>query len=487
MTPPHSLTPTLPRRGGLLAALAATVAVAAALPAAAHASTATLEGDVLVVRGAPGEKNWLTVNPSEDEPAKVRIGDISAPTAYPSLCAADEYSYNSITCSVPSGGLRLDAGDREDILHVGTVPAGTAVVADGGAGNDTLRGTAETPAQLLGGTGDDRIEGGDAGETVDGGPGNDEVLGNKGPDVVRGGDGNDKLGPDYWTEQSDDVVDGGPGYDQIEMNWQSGSGDFQPPIDVSIDGLTNDGRPGEHDNVTGVERIYLTANATLTGSDQADELTIFNSDGSSRLYGRGGDDKLSAFDLADTVDGGPGADTIGGGYGDDTIIGGPGRDIINADVSGTSCHWIQCRMPYGNDTVEARDGEADSITCGIGTDVVDADPVDTVAPDCETVNVGRDEGHPQNEPDDGRPQGRPDAGPSLKGLRVRRRGGTLIVSGRATGVAAVTVKATRGGRRVARATARVRAGGFKTRLRVGRARVRVTVAAGAAKRTLSVL
>ena len=53
-----------------------------------------------------------------------------------------------------------------------------------------------------------------------------------------------------------------------------------------------------------MERIYLTADATLTGSDEADELTIFNSDGSSRLYGRGGDDKLSAFNLADTVDSG---------------------------------------------------------------------------------------------------------------------------------------------------------------------------------------
>lgn len=150
---------------------------------------------------------------------------------------------------------------------------------------------------------------------------------------------------------------------------------YQPPID----GATNDGRPGEHDNVTRVERIYLTADATLTGPNEADELTIFNSDGSSKLYGRGGDDKLSAFNLADIVDGGAGNDTIEGGFGDDTITGGPGRDMINADVSGTSCHWIQCQMPYGNDTVDARDGEADSVTCGIGADVVYADPQDTVS------------------------------------------------------------------------------------------------------------
>ena len=440
---PH-LTPMPRRRAGVLAALAAAVAAAAVLPAAADASTVSLEGGVLVVRGAAGESNWLTVDRNEDQPSKLQIGDISAPDAYPSVCVPDEYSYNVVTCSVPSGGVRLDAGDGDDIIHVGTAPAGTAVAADGGPGNDTLRGTAETPAQLLGGAGDDKIEGGDAGETVDGGPGNDEVLGNKGPDVVLGGDGNDTLGIDYWTEQSDDIVDGGAGYDQIEMNWQSGDDDFQPPIDVSIDGAANDGRPGERDDVTRVERIYLTANATLTGSEGADELTIFNSDGSSKLSGRGGDDKLSAFDLADTIDGGAGADTIEGGYGDDTITGGPGRDMINADVSGTSCHWIQCRMPYGNDTIEARDGEPDTITCGIGTDVVTADPADTVAADCETVNAGAG-GQQSGGQQQGQQQGGQDAGPSLADVRVRHRGRRVIVTGRATGVTAVTVKATRGG------------------------------------------
>jgi len=235
-----------------------------------------------------------------------------------------------------------------------------------------------------------------------------------------------------------------------------------------------------------VERIYQTANATLAGSDEADELTIFNSDGSSKLYGRGGDDKLSAFDMADTLDGGAGADTIEGGYGDDTITGGPGRDMINADVAGTSCHYIQCRMPYGNDTVDVRDGEADNVTCGIGTDVVTADPADTVAPDCETVNVGAASSQQGAQPPKQGRQTGGKGGPSLTGVRARRSRGVVIVAGRARGVAAVSIKASRGGRRVARAKARVRAGRFMARLRVGRARVRVTVAAGSAKRTLSV-
>ena len=114
--------------------------------------------------------------------------------------------------------------------------------------------------------------------TIDGGDGDDEIDA-RGPDVIHGGDGNDKLVADYWQEQSTDVVDGGPGYDQIESNWESEAGKYQPPIVVSIDGVANDGRPGENDNVTAVERIYLNAPATLTGSDGPDEFTVFNTDG----------------------------------------------------------------------------------------------------------------------------------------------------------------------------------------------------------------
>jgi hypothetical protein len=71
-------------------------------------------------------------------------------------------------------------------------------------------------------------------------------------------------------------------------------------------------------------------------------------------------------------------------------------------------------------------------------------------------------------------------------VRVRDKGRTVIVTGRATGVTAVTAKATRRGHRVARAKVRLSAGRFTARLRVGHAGVRVTVTAGTAKRTLSV-
>jgi PASTA domain/RTX calcium-binding nonapeptide repeat (4 copies) len=110
--------------------------------------------------------------------------------------------------------------------------------------------------------------------------------------------------------------------------------------------------------------------------------------GASDLSGLGGDDSLNASDGNDRLDGGAGADSLDGGYGDDTIVGGPGQDSISGDTAQGECGIWYCKLPSGNDTIDARDGERDSVTCGVGADSVKADPADTVAPDCETVARG---------------------------------------------------------------------------------------------------
>jgi hypothetical protein len=43
---------------------------------------------------------------------------------------------------------------------------------------------------------------------------------------------------------------------------------------------------------------------------------------------------------------------------------------------------------FGNDTIDVRDGEQDSVQCGPGDDTVTADAIDTVADDCEHVARG---------------------------------------------------------------------------------------------------
>lgn len=136
-----------------------------------------------------------------------------------------------------------------------------------------------------------------------------------------------------------------------------------------------------------VERIALNIAGSYTGSDGPDELRIAQITGSVMLTGLGGDDLLRGADGADRLDGGAGDDTLDAGFGDDVIVGGPGKDAISGDRRGGDCGPYWCKQPYGNDTIDARDGETDSIACGAGQDSVKADRIDVVAADCETVDT----------------------------------------------------------------------------------------------------
>ena len=96
----------------------------------------------------------------------------------------------------------------------------------------------------------------------------------------------------------------------------------------------------------------------LTGTDLADF-----------ICGGPGADSVAALDGSDAVLAGAGNDTIDGGAGDDELRGGSGSDSI---FGGS-----------GDDRLFARDLVSDYLECGQGYDIVVADPVDTVAADCE--------------------------------------------------------------------------------------------------------
>jgi Ca2+-binding RTX toxin-like protein len=232
-----------------------------------------------------------------------------------------------------------DAGDTDAIAAApgcSTIAGGsiflcsgvTQVVAAGADGADTL----DAGGSALGGVGLGAIP-----AVLDGGGGDDALYGGGSGDTLRGGDG-------------DDTLDGGAGAD----DYRGGAGtdsallapasDAPPALSVSLDGLANDGAAGEGDDVEpDVEGVVATARSrtlapgtvTLTGNDGPNVLTV-----------RGG------------------SATIVGGAGADTLTGGP-----------------------QDDTIDARDGVADQIACGGGHDVVLADPLDTAAADCESVQV----------------------------------------------------------------------------------------------------
>src|SRR5207237_739446 len=149
-----------------------------------------------------------------------------------------------------------------------------------------------------------------------------------------------------------------------------------------------------------------------------------------KIVGYDGDDTIDGGAGDDTVDGYVGNDTVRGGDGNDIVLGdhyeaaghdvmdggpgydrittdytlpeydannpdgaitfdaGPGKDRVDADTAGGDCGPKWCKYPYGNDTIELRDGEIDSVTCGAGDDTVRADSNDVVAPDCEHVERG---------------------------------------------------------------------------------------------------
>jgi Ca2+-binding RTX toxin-like protein len=92
----------------------------------------------------------------------------------------------------------------------------TGIHVDAGAGNDTvliseIGATIEIPATILGGAGNDGLQGGGGNDLIQGGEGNDSLMGGRGDDVVEGGAGNDTL----IASAGKDSLDGGDGDDQI--------------------------------------------------------------------------------------------------------------------------------------------------------------------------------------------------------------------------------------------------------------------------------
>ncbi len=146
---------------------------------------------------------------------------------------------------------------------------------------------------------------------------------------------------------------------------------------------------------------------TLSGAGAADCLEggaggdrLDGGDGADRLRGDGGNDRLSGGagdDLwlrggagNDRLSGGSGRDSASGGDGDDVLGGGSGRDILNGgpgdDRLSDSAGPNRYSGRSGDDTINAANGEIDSVSCGTGDDVATVDRADRVS-GCETIRV----------------------------------------------------------------------------------------------------
>jgi len=370
------------RRLARRSAVAAALLLAAVVPAAAQADVASFDGSRITVTGSDGNET-ISLSRTGD-------GDIAITTDEAGAGCRFSIPLGEAICPVPSGGIYVNMGGGNDhVTHLalseGTLPDGSLHV-DLGPGDDEFQGAAGRE-EVSGGAGNDTITGAGGDDVFDGGDGNDTLTGDGGRDVLHGGAGDDVLDGDRFEQPAADVIDGGAGTDRVE-GWTIPDGSTHPPTSVTLDGQANDGRPGEGDDVRDVELITSNVSGSFVMSDADDVVEVWsNLDGGvSTIRTLGGNDRVTGGNHDERIDGGAGNDRLEGGYGNDRIVGGPGRDTIIADKSASDCGILQsCSLPQGNDVIDARDGERDTISCGVGLDRVVADRKDVVSRDCERV------------------------------------------------------------------------------------------------------
>lgn len=321
-----------------------------------------------------------------------------------------------VTVNAGSGAARVSTGDAADSIVTGegadTISAGGgADTVDSGAGDDSLNGDA----------GDDILRGGPGNDLANGLDGNDVVIGGTGADANSGGAGDDVI-DERGDDFSADRVSGGTGTDRA---WYART----QAVTVTLDGVGNDGSPSQN------EKDFVTSDVeNLEGGDGND--TLIGNASANRLVGGLGSDTLrggegtdtyvaglestradSAFTPCNTcADGtddavsyedrtapvtasidGVANDGVSGEVenvpaGIDAIFGGAGADVLFASATGTKLVGglgaDQLRGGAGPDRFVAKDGVADSVTCGGGTDSGSADLIDTLVdqPNCESVS-----------------------------------------------------------------------------------------------------
>jgi Ca2+-binding RTX toxin-like protein len=243
--------------------------------------------------------------------------------------------------------------------------SGIAIDADGGRGADTLT-LGASGGGLIGGKGADVLRAGpvDAGLTgLSGGDGPDRLVGGPGPELLDGGAG------------ADDILGGG-GTDWVTYR------DVSESVAVSLDGVANDGVAGEHDNVhadvenvdarrpTGGNAMAIEPPPDPVGGDvlmgSAAANILLTTNGPALVYGGGGNDFIDALWASSAeLHGDDGDDLVGSASGPTNSFGG-----------------------IGDDEIHSRNGYADTISCGAGTDTALLDSLDFADPDCESAVVG---------------------------------------------------------------------------------------------------
>lgn len=220
-----------------------------------------------------------------------------------------------------------------------------------------------TPHLILGGLGNNALEGGAVNDIIFGGDGDDFLTGFGGNDLLYGGSGHDDLhggsGNDTITGGAgNDHIIGGSGFDIVDYS------DSTSSVFINIQGKAAVGGATGTDRLLQIESaIGSSHDDILFGSNLIDTIlyggagddNVQGRAGNDTLYGEGGNDTLLGYNGTDTLYGADGNDTLRGGNGEDTLYGGNDNDFL-----------------YGNDQDDIAYGEDgnDFINGGAGNDIL---------------------------------------------------------------------------------------------------------------------
>jgi Ca2+-binding RTX toxin-like protein len=238
---------------------------------------------------------------------------------------ADPGETNDFTAESVPGALHLN--DSGAIIRWATAPIpGESECTAGGHDVVCVDEAGFEIGASLGDGNDSLVDKAKATVLADLGPGDDRAVGGGQGYSLDGGPGADDLHGGPVNR----ALIGGPAPQRVTYAKSPGA------VTVTPDDVANDGMVGEHDNVH--SDVY-------------------------EVEGSAFDDRISGFESED------------GGAGDDTLTGSSGPGLIYGGD--------------GNDTIDARDGQADQISCGAGQDTAFVDAQDVlVGSDCEDVRVG---------------------------------------------------------------------------------------------------